>query len=194
MEVFVQFFRDQVIKGALPHHWKSTFLNSIFLTFFFLILFCNLLGLLPPPFGHTATGSPWVTGALAFFGTFAFILVLGMIEKGVVKFWLGLVPPGVPWWLWPMLFLIEVVGVVVKPFALMVRLAANMTAGHIILAVLIGFLTASMSAMSAALVLPASAAGFAAITLFEIGIAFIQAYIYTHLSAVFVGLALSHDH
>ncbi len=196
MEVFVQFFRDEVIKGSMPHHWKSTFLNSIFLTFFFFILFCNLLGLLPPPFGHTATGSPWVTGALAFLGTFMFMKVLGSQEKGVVGYWTGLVPHGVPWWLWPMLFVIEVIGTLVKPFALMIRLAANMTAGHIILAVLLGFLTVSMSKLgfAAAVVYPASAAGFAAITIFEIVIAFIQAYIFTHLSAVFVGLSLSHDH
>ena len=92
------------------------------------------------------------------------------------------------------LLVIEFVLIFVKPIALMIRLAANMTAGHIILAVMIGFLTTSLSVAAAALVYPAAAFGFFAITVFEIAIAFIQAYIFTALSAVFVGQSLSHDH
>lgn len=194
MEVFVQFIRDEMMRPNMPHHYQGHGFISIFTTFFFFILFCNLIGLFPQPFGHTATGSFWVTGSLAFLGTLMIMIGAGIREKGPVGFWTGLVPHGVPLWLWPLLFIIEVVGLIVKPFALMIRLAANMTAGHIILAVLAGFLTAHLSAAAAALVWPASAFGFFAITAFEIVIAFIQAYIFTVLSCVFVGQCLSHDH
>ena len=106
--------------------------------------------------------------------------VLGMLaENG------ALVPR-----LWPL----EVAGLLIKPFALTVRLAANMTAGHIILAVLMSFLTASVSLVVGLLVYPASFFGLVAITLFEILISLIQAYIFTILSCVFVGAAVSHEH
>ncbi|MCE9637213.1 MAG: F0F1 ATP synthase subunit A [Planctomycetes bacterium] len=202
-EVIVQYLRDEVLKGNLPHHYKQPFYSALFCTFFFFILFCNLIGLLPQPFGHTPTGTPWVTGALAFGGTFLIGIVGGgSVEKGhgnpilgFPKFLIGLVPKGVPLPLWPLLFVIELVGIFVKPFALMIRLWANMTAGHIILAVLSGFLSMTFASIGSAIAVKgASAFGFLAITGFEIAIAFIQAYIFTTLSSVFVGAALSHEH
>lgn len=194
MEVLVQFVRDEMMKPAMPHHYKDGFLISVFSTYFFFILFCNLLGLMPQPFGYTATGSPWVTGSLAFFGTLVLMVVFGIKEHGPIGFCAHLAPPAPAWIRWPLLFPVEVLGLFVKPFALMIRLAANMTAGHIILAVLMGFLTTALSATVASLVYPASAAGFLAITIFEIVIAFIQAYIFTMLSAVFVGQLVAHEH
>ena len=193
-EVLVQFIRDDMMRPNMPHHYKSPFLISLFASFFFFILLCNLLGLLPQPFGHTATGSIFVTGALSFGVVFFAQVIAGMKEHGPLGFVAHLAPPA-PWWVrWPILLPIEALGLVVKCFSLMIRLAANMTAGHIILAVLSGFLTASLSAGVAALVYPASAAGFLGITIFEIVIAFIQAYIFTVLSCVFVGQMVSHEH
>ena len=137
-----------------------------------------------------------LNAALAFGCTFLMILGAGIAEKGPWGFVIGLVPKGIPLFVWPLLFVIEVVGLVIKPFSLTIRLTANMTAGHIILAVLMGFLTIEFSTLGAAAigVYPASAFGYLAISALEILIAFIQAYIFTMLSAVFVGMSLSHEH
>ncbi len=196
-EVVVQFIRDEMMRPNMPHHFRKPFLVAVFCTYFFFVLICNLLGLFPQPFGHSATGSPWVTGALAFGGTLVLIFAAGVYEHGPIGYLAHLAPPA-PWWVrWPLLFPIELVGQLVKPFALMIRLAANMTAGHIILAVLSGFLVkefVEISTPELVAVLGASAFGFFAITAFEIAIAFIQAYIFTVLSCVFVGASLSHEH
>ena len=194
LEVVVQFIRDDMMRPNMPHHYKAPFLVSVFCTYFFFILFCNLIGLFPQPFGHTATGSPWVTGALAFGGTLVLIFGAGIYEHGALGYMAHLAPPAPFVVRWVVLWPIELIGQFVKPFALMIRLAANMTAGHIILAVLASFLTASLSFGAAVLVKSASGFGFLAITAFEIVIAFIQAYIFTVLSCVFVGASLSHEH
>ena len=193
VEVFLQFIRDDMMRPNMPHHWKSPFLISLFCTFFFFIVLTNLIGLAPPPFGHTATGTIFVTGALAFGGTLVAIVGAGFYEHGVGGYVAHLAPPS-PWWVrWPLLLPIEIIGVLVKPVSLTLRLAANMTAGHIILAVIMNFLAMGFSAV-ALIVIPVSAFGWAAITIFEVAIAFIQAYIFTVLSCVFVGASLSHEH
>jgi F-type H+-transporting ATPase subunit a len=195
IETVVVFVRDSMMRPNMPHHFQRPFFIALFSTMFFFILTCNLLGLLPQPFGHTATGTPWVNMALAFGVTFLVGIVgAGIWEKGPIHFFTGLVPHGVPLALWPLLFVIELVGLVVKPFALTIRLTANMTAGHIILAVLSGFLLGMGASVGASIGAGASALGFLAITAFEIAIAFIQAYIFTILSTVFVGQSLSHEH
>src|SRR6185295_10378794 len=100
--------------------------------------------------------------------TFMVILGAGIAEKGFFGFWGGLVPHGVPIFLWPLLFVIELVGLLIKPFSLTIRLTANMTAGHIILAVLMGFLTVAIDSVAvSALVKAASGFGYLAITAFE---------------------------
>ena len=195
VEVVVQFIRDDMMRPNIPHHYKAPFLIAFFCTLFFFILACNLVGLLPQPFGHTATGTPWVSGALSFGATLILIFGAGFYEHGFLGYFAHLAPPA-PWWVrWPLLLPIEIVGNLVKPFALMIRLAANMTAGHIILAVLAGFLTlGGLGVGSMIAVKGASAFGFFAITGFEIAIGLIQAYIFTILSIVFVGASLSHEH
>jgi F-type H+-transporting ATPase subunit a len=195
VEVFVEFIREQIVRPQMPHHFEKGLFNAYFCTLFFFILFCNLIGLAPAPFGHTPTGTFMLNAGLSVGCSFALILGAGMVEKGFFGFWKGLVPHGVPLFLWPLLFVIELVGLLIKPFSLTIRLTANMTAGHIILAVLMGFLTVGLdSFVVAGLVRTASGFGYLAITAFEIAIAFIQAYIFTMLSAVFVGMSLSHDH
>ena len=194
VEVVVQFIRDDMMAPNMPHHYRSPFLVAVFATFFFFILTCNLIGLAPQPFGSTATGTFWVTGALAFGGTLILMFGAGFYEHGFGGYLAHLAPPAPAAVRWIVLWPIEFIGQFVKPFALMIRLAANMTAGHIILAVLAGFLTLSMGIGTAVMVKGASAFGFFAITAFEIAIAFIQAYIFTILSIVFVGASLSHEH
>lgn len=197
VEAAALFIRDEVAKPGLgEHHYRKWF--PYVATLFFFILACNLIGLLPPPLGMTATGNVSVTAALAGLTLFAMIIG-GISEKGPFGFWVSLVPHGVPWWLWPMVFIIEVFGLLTKPFALTVRLFANMTAGHVILAVLGGFLAfgnvalGDFLARSVYVGVP-TVAFYLFISIFEIAIAFIQAYIFSYLSSIFIGLMLSHEH
>jgi F-type H+-transporting ATPase subunit a len=194
VEVFVEFIRDQIVKPQMPHHYENGFFNAYFCTLFFFILCCNLIGLAPAPFGHTPTGMFVLNAALAFGTTLIVIVASGFAEHGPKWIVTGFVPHGVPLWIAPLIWMIEVIGTVIKPFSLTIRLTANMTAGHIILAVLMGFLVGELTFGQRFLVWPPSAFGFLAITAFEIGIAFIHAYIFTTLSAVFVGMSVSHEH
>lgn len=197
VEATALFLRDQVVAPGIGHHHARTWFPLI-ATMFFFILACNLLGLLPPPFGSTATGNVNVTGGLALI-TLGSMFVGGMVEKGPVRFWIGLVPHGVPWWMWPLVWVIEFFGLFTKPFALTVRLFANMTAGHVIMAVLGGFLVVGGPTFGAwitnkAMVVPPSLAFYLFINVFEIAIALIQAYIFATLSSIFIGMMLSHEH
>jgi F-type H+-transporting ATPase subunit a len=195
IEVFVEFIRNEIVKPQMPHHYRKGFFNAYFCTLFFFIVACNLIGLVPAPFGHNPTGMFILNAALAFGCTFLVIIGSGFYEHGAKWIWTGFVPHGVPLWIAPLIWVIEIVGLVVKPFSLTIRLTANMTAGHIILAVLMGLLMTAVNSIGvAALVRVPSGFGYLAISGFEIGIAFIQAYIFTMLSAVFVGMSLSHEH
>jgi F-type H+-transporting ATPase subunit a len=194
VEVFVDFIREQIVRPQMPHHFEKAFINAYFCTLFFFILSCNLIGLAPAPFGHTPTGNFMLNAGISVGCTWMMIVGCGFREHGPKWIWTGFVPHGVPWWLTPLIWAIEIVGLVIKPFSLTVRLSANMTAGHIILAVLGGFLMMMGASAGASIGAGASAFGYLAITAFEIAIAFIQAYIFTLLSAVFVGMSVSHEH
>jgi F-type H+-transporting ATPase subunit a len=204
VEATTLFVRDEIVRPGIGKHHASAFF-PLFATFFFFILANNLIGLLPPPFGATATGNIWVTASLATI-TLATMLGAGMWEKGIGKYWVSIVPHGVPIYMWPIVWLIELFGHFTKPFALTVRLFANMTAGHVILAVLGTFLVAGTEALTEGRMgwggwiglklgvgLPTLAFAMF-ITVFELAVAFIQAYIFTTLSAIFVGQCLSHEH
>lgn len=190
--------RDEIVYPWLGEHEGRKLLH-FFWTLFYFILLSNLIGLLPQPlnlFGKTATGNIMVTAALALV-TFAMIQVRGMMKHGWGKYWVHLVPHGVPVFLWPLVWVIEFIGLFTKPFALTVRLFANMTAGHAILAVLGGFflgvghypnlLVGGLSTFATI--------GFVLfIMLFETLVALIQAYIFTVLTAIFVSLAVAEEH
>lgn len=202
IESVVQFIRDEMMRPNMPHHHRSPYFVALFATMFFFVLTCNLLGLLPQPFGRTATGSPWVNAGLAFGITYVVGILGGGFREHGVGFLAHIAPPAPFAVRWLILWPIEFLGLIVKPFALTIRLTANMTAGHIILAVLIGFLSHAFKdavtgeiawGTTAAVWIP-SAFGYFAITAFEIAIAFIQAYIFTVLSTVFVGASLAHEH
>jgi F-type H+-transporting ATPase subunit a len=191
------FLRDEVIRPGIGAKHASRFFPYL-ATLFFFILACNLLGLLPQPFGATATGNVNVNGALAIL-TLLSMWGAGMAEKGPVGYWLGLVPHGVPWWMWPLVWFIEFFGLFVKPFALTVRLFANMTGGHAVLAVVGGFLLAGGASLGGWLGLKLSVGvPSVAFSVFimsvELIIAFIQAYIFTILTSIFIGMSLSHEH
>ncbi|MHC4289338.1 MAG: F0F1 ATP synthase subunit A [Planctomycetota bacterium] len=135
-----------------------------------------------------ATANLYVTGALA---TFAFFLfhIAGIYEKGFMKYFATL-SPKVPWPMMPFMFFMELVSSFVRLFSLAIRLFANILAGHILLAVLLGFIILFKNFMVAF----SSILATTLMSLLEIFVAFLQAYIFTFLTAIFIGFAISEDH
>lgn len=188
---FAHWVRDEMVVAVMGKERGTKFL-PYFLTLFFFVLFMNLLGLMPG--GATATASIFVTGALALI-TFASMIGGGMIAQGPVAFWKHLVPH-VPLALWPLMFVVELIGLLVKPFALMIRLFANMSGGHMVVLSFLGliFFFASMGAGLAYAVSPV-AVGFAVfIMIIESFVALLQAYIFTMLSIIFVSASIHPEH
>ncbi|MGH2577962.1 MAG: F0F1 ATP synthase subunit A [Actinomycetota bacterium] len=198
LELTLVWIRDEIVYPWLGHERGRKFL-PFFWTLFFFILFSNAIGLFPFPFNpweRTATGNLAVTMALAIM---AFIVIqgAGMVAKGPIGYWVKLIPPGTPGFLVPLVFVIEFIGLFTKPFALTVRLFANMTGGHAILLVLFGFLYGTAHANKGLLGVPSTIASFAFvlfIMLFEVLVALIQAYIFTVLTAIFLSLAVAEEH
>jgi len=154
-----------------------------------------LMGMIP--WMGSPTGALATTGALAMV-TFLVVIVSGMIKLGPAGFWKAQVPhmdlPGpLKYLLIPMIFAIEVFGLMVKHGVLAVRLLANMMAGHVVLAVVVAFIAASFQSMWWYAVAPASVFGATALSMLELFVAFLQAYIFTFLSALFIGMAV-HPH
>ena len=172
---------------------SDRYLPYLWTTFFF-VLFSNLIGMIPG--GASPTSSIAVTGTLAIL-VFLVVILSGMKASGVAGYWTSLVPkmevpavikPG----LWILMFLIEILGLFIKHLVLAVRLFANMLAGHIVLAVILGFI-AMAPGLASFVVTPASLLGALAISLLELFVAFLQAYIFTFLAALFIGTAI-HPH
>lgn len=155
-------------------------------TLFVFILFCNLLGLIPG--SYTVTSQIVVTAAFAIF-VYGMSIVVGFALHGL-KFFGILVPPGTPGWLLPLMMPIELVSQLARPLSLAVRLFANMTAGHVILGVLFG-----LAITGGVLIGWLPFAFTIAMNALEVGIAFIQAYIFTVLTCVYLGDAMHlHGH
>ena len=190
---FAQWVRDDMVLPVMGKENGTKFL-PYFLWVFFFILFMNLLGLIPG--GATATASVFVTCALAVV-TFVAMLVCGMVVQGPLAFWKNLVPQ-VPLVLWPLMFVVELVGLVIKPFALMIRLFANMTGGHLIVLSCTGLIMFFASGGETPLVgwgTAPFAAGFAVfIMIIESFVALLQAYIFTMLSILFVHTSIHPGH
>lgn len=182
-ETILVFIRDDVVYSNMDKEDGDKYLPYLW-TLFFFIFFCNLLGLVP--FGATATGNINVTASLALI-SFLFIHIAGIKKNGFVHYMQSIVPP-VPLAIWPLLLIVELMGHIIKPFALAVRLFANMTAGHVLIPVFLSFIVAYPYVG----IIPLFMA--VAITILEVLIAMIQAYIFTFLTAVFMGMALHPDH
>lgn len=196
VEAMLLFIRDEVARPAIGRHDADRFLPFLWTVFFF-ILGCNLIGLLP--WAGSPTGDWGCTAVLAII-SFVVVIGAGMARHGPIGYWLGQVPhmelPLVMAVLIkPMVFVIEVIGLVIKHFVLSVRLLANMFAGHLVLAVIVGFIGMAwnLNAVLWAGVTAVSVFGSVAISLLELFVALLQAYIFTFLSALFVGMAL-HQH
>ena len=186
-EIMVIFVRDEVVKPAIGEGYQ-TFLPYM-LTLFFFILFVNLLGLIPTPNLVVPTGNIGVTASLALISFIA--IQLGGIKKlGLFHYLKSLVPKGMPAWILVIMVPLEILGLLTKPFALCIRLFANMIAGHIVIFSLLGLIFIFRSY----LVSPVSIGFTLFIELLEILIAFIQAYIFTMLTALFIGMAMHPEH
>ena len=192
VETFVLFVRDEIAVKNIGHH-AGLYVSYLCSAFFF-ILFMNLSGLLPIPAIHnkfpgisTATGNLGVTMVLALF-TFVITQIAGMRAQGVGSYWVHLVPGGVPKALFPLMFVIEFFGLFTKPFALTVRLFANMVAGHIVI-----FFLLALTLLLPIVFSPVWVAFALGIFLLEMFVALVQAYIFTMLSAVFIGMT-QHAH
>ena len=195
-EVMLVFIRDEVARPSIGKHDADKFLPFLWNIFFF-ILFCNLLGILP--WAGSPTGALTVTAALAGV-TFCMVVGTGVKKFGVGGFFKSLVPhmelpKAIAVMLIPMIFVVEVVGLLIRHVVLAVRLLANMFAGHLVLAVILGFVAAWANYFFLAWlgITTASIIGSAALTLLELFVAFLQAYIFTFLSALFIGMAV-HPH
>jgi len=185
VEVLVKFVRDELAVPNIGKKDADRFLPYL-LTAFFFILFVNLFGLLP--FSATATANINVTVCMAAFTflitQYASIKAMGI--GGFLKHLTGGVPPSLAW-LWPIMIPVEILGLFTKPFALTVRLFANMVAGHFVILALLGLIFAI-----SVWVFPVSVALALAIFMLELFVAFVQAYIFTMLSALFIGAAFAH--
>ncbi|HUR29035.1 MAG TPA: F0F1 ATP synthase subunit A [Planctomycetota bacterium] len=189
---FAQWVRDDMVFPTMGKDLGTRFL-PFFLTLFFFVLFMNLLGLVPG--GVTATANVFVTAALASL-TLISMLAFGMIAQGPVAYWKNLVPH-VPAALWPLMFVVELFGVFVKPAALMIRLFANMTAGHLIvlsfMAFIFYFAGNDFSGAGYAVSLAAVPAAVF-IMIIETFVAMLQAFIFTQLSILFVQASIHPQH
>lgn len=189
-EVLVKFIRDDVAKPNLGPHGDRYY--PMMLTFFFMILFANLWGMVPLLVTGTATGNINVTAALAIIVLGSFF-ILGMKEQGIGPFWKNLAPSGLPVLIYPLLYPIEFIGPFAKCFALCIRLFANMVGGHIVLAAIGSFAITKAGSIDLVTVGPVYLL-CVAISMLEVFVAFLQAYIFTLLSCVFLGAFIHPDH
>jgi F-type H+-transporting ATPase subunit a len=184
LEALVLYLRNEVIIPNVGPHGNAYV--PYLLTLFFFILFANLLGLVP--YGSTATGNISVTATLAIV-TFFVIEIAGMKAQGkayfnTIVFWPHDMSLGMKLFISPILTPIEIVGKLTKPFALAIRLFANMTAGHVVLLALISLIFT----FGSWLLVPVPILMAIGISFLELFVAFLQAFIFTLLSTVFIGL------
>ncbi len=184
MEAFVVFVRDEIC--VLNMGTAGLRYMPYLLTTFFFILIMNLSGLVP--YGSTATGNISVTGGLA---AIAFLMIQSAaIRAQGIGPYLRHLTGGVHWSLWPIMVPIEILGLFTKPFALMIRLFANMIGGHIVIVSLLGLIFIFRNYLVAI----GPVAFVIGIYMLELFVAFLQAYIFTMLTALFMGLGMQHAH
>jgi F-type H+-transporting ATPase subunit a len=220
LESVVEFVRDAIVLPNVGKKWVDVW-TPLILTFFLFILCSNAIGLIPifevlavldravlhtgPKSlinrlvhgGTTTTGNFNVTAALATI-SFGAIIIAGTRAHGFLKHWKNIVPHGLNWAIYIILIPIEVLGMFVKPFALTMRLAANMTGGHIAILTILSFvfIIAGLFGRAGGLGvgLAVSVPLAVAVSALEIIVVLVQAYVFTLLSAVFIGMAIHADH
>ncbi|MGX5818569.1 F0F1 ATP synthase subunit A [Chitinophaga lutea] len=186
IEPVIIFMRDEVVRPNI-HAKKADKYVPFILTIFFFILINNLLGLLP--------GSANVTGNIAVTAALALISFIVMMASTNRHFWGHIFNPPVPGFVKPILAPVELIGVITKPVSLMIRLFANILAGHIIILSIISlvFIFGSLNKVAGYGFLPVTIAFNIVMMLLELLVAFIQAFIFANLTAVFIGQAMEHQ-
>lgn len=226
IEAISKFIRDTIAKPNVGDKWVMTW-APLLMTFFFFILYANGIGMVPifdvlglfnrfilnvPADAHgaysgnvingmlhggvTATGNFNVTGALATV-TFFSIMVAGTLAHGFLQHWKNLVPHGLPIPVYFLLIPIEIMGLFVKPFALTMRLAANMTGGHVALLALLSLMAIFGELFNTGVGIGVASVAIpmaVAISALEIIVVLVQAYVFTLLTAVFIGMAIHVHH
>lgn len=191
-ESVLTFIRNEVVRPNFPPGQGDNYVG-FFWTVFLFILVCNLLGMVP--FMGSPTASIWVTGGLALC-SFFMIHGVSIAKVGVRNYLKSLWPqvdtPYIGVLISALIFTLELVGSFIKSFVLAVRLFANMFAGHMVLAYILAFIWAATFTLLWPVITLTSVAGVVALSLLELFIAFLQAYVFTYLTAVFVGMALQH--
>ncbi len=185
IEWIVVFLKESVIQPNLREDANK--FAPYLLTAFFFIITCNLLGLVP--MGATATGNISITAGLALV-TLIFVQVSSIRKNGFKGYIKSYIPSGLPALVVPLIVVVEVMGMMTKHFALAIRLFANMVAGHLVIFTIMGLIFMFKNFF----ISPLPVLGIVFVSLLEILIALIQAYIFTILSAVFIGLAVNPHH
>ena len=190
LEILIIFVRDELVRPSIGEKKYEKYLPYL-LTLFFFIFLNNLMGLIPIfPGGANLTGNIAVTGILALI---TFFITSFSANK---NYWVHIVnTPGVPWWLkfpLPIMPIVETIGIFTKPFVLMIRLFANITAGHIIVLGFIGliFIFGEMNPAIGFAVSPVSIIMYLFMGLLELIVAFVQAFVFTLLSSLYIGMAV----
>ncbi len=221
LEIAIDFVRDSIVEPNVGHKWVAAW-TPLLLTLFLFILTANLIGVIPvfdvlsllnstvihaapESFfarvlhgGVTATGNYNVTAALATISFFA-IIVAGVRAHGFVQHWKNMVPKGLPWPIYILLIPIEILGMFVRPFALTMRLAANMTGGHISILALLSLVFIFTQVFGQAIAgigvgMVLSLPIGVGLTALELIVILVQAYVFTLLTAVFIGMAIHAHH
>jgi len=184
-EVFIIFVRDEIARTTIGKGYER--FVPYLLTLFFFILFGNFLGLLP--WSATFTSNIGVTASLAIC-SFFMIQIGGIRQNGFFGYFKGLIPHGIPPVLLVLMIPVEILGLFTKPFALCIRLFANMIAGHFVILSLLGLIFF----MGTVFVAPGAIVFAVFIYLLEILVSLIQAYIFTILTSLFIGMAVHQEH
>ncbi len=198
IEMVCVFLRDEVAEPILKGRTDKNI--GFIWTVFFFILTLNLLAMIPTEkiimlvtgrknhFGGAATANIWITGAMA---AVAFFMthISGIREQGLKRYIVNFAPP-VPWWLVPLIYFLEIISSLIRPFTLAIRLFANIIAGHMILGTFLGLIIIFKSYGIAV----ASVLSSVALSMLELLVAFIQAYIFAFLCTLYIGFAVESEH
>lgn len=186
LEVYILFVRDEIVYPIMGEK-DGRKLLPFFLTVFFFILSMNLLGMVP--WGGTATGNVNVTAGMAIIA-FLMIQGMGIAKNGVAHHFKALLPSGLPAFVVPIMIPVELVGLFSKPFALCIRLFANMVAGHAVILAFFGLIFMAKSYILA----PLPLAGVIGISILELFVAHLQAFVFTMLTCLFMNMSMHPSH